>query len=580
MPSDTLERLLNRLDELKRHCGTPVDRRRIEDLLARLARRRFTDAGSLIRFHEILLFLRAYPPSPGVLRQTEGILASFTRRIARLRVAGADLSAFEIPEVSGIVETSFTALYSYDIVRWLAEAHPSRVTVDWEGYSEGAQLAAVLPRFLPLFEVGAYVETPPPSLTWMHAAKGRKESDLAWLLRCFAQLPISDKEKGELFDSLKLWVHWTLGRSQATRTKMRLPVRKIFFHDGPLLRRSDVSLAQELADSRPLPVKRLSRAEGEKILGMGRDTMAVRYRELHGFTYGDPRHVLKADAGRGVELFVWGVPPARRLPLLAYHAALIFKNGVPIGYAEALSLFERVEVGLNIYYTFREGESAWTFARLLRFFRQFLGVTVFSIEPYQLGSGNEEGIESGAFWFYRKLGFRPIQPELAKIVLAEEGRISRRPARRTPAYVLRKLSAGHVLFESPSAPYPGEWDRFHVHNLGLAVQRRMANRFVGEARRIRRASETEVARALGAQIVEWKETERRAFADFALVLALIPDLAQWSRGEKRDVLSIIRAKAGAEESKYVRLLQRHSRLRTEIIKIGSRSSSDSQVAFT
>jgi len=33
----------------------------------------------------------------------------------------------------------------------------------------------------------------------------------------------------------------------------------------------------------------------------------------------------------------------------------------------------------------------------LRLLRQFLGVTVFSIDPYQVGHENEEGIESGAF---------------------------------------------------------------------------------------------------------------------------------------------------------------------------------------
>jgi hypothetical protein len=52
---------------------------------------------------------------------------------------------------------------------------------------------------------------------------------------------------------------------------------------------------------------------------------------------------------------------------------------------------------VNLFYTFRDGESAWIYARLLRFLRQHLNVSVFSVEPYQLGSHNEEGIEAGAF---------------------------------------------------------------------------------------------------------------------------------------------------------------------------------------
>ena len=35
---------------------------------------RFTDAASLIRFHEALLFYRAYPPNPEVLELADAIL--------------------------------------------------------------------------------------------------------------------------------------------------------------------------------------------------------------------------------------------------------------------------------------------------------------------------------------------------------------------------------------------------------------------------------------------------------------------------------------------------------------------------
>ena len=199
-----------------------------------------------------------------------------------------------------------------------------------------------------------------------------------------------------------------------------------------------------------------------------------------------------------------------------------------------------------------------------------IGVTVFSIEPYQIGFKNEEGIESGAFWFYRKLGFRPIRPELARMVLGEEHKIATRVGYRTPARILRQLAGGHVLYEAPSGNHPGDWDNFHVRHLGLAVQRRMAQHFNGDEQKIRRASAEQVARALGVRIADWNESERRAFSDFALMLALIPNLSRWSKEEKRAIACIIRAKAAAEESRYVRLLQTHSKLRDEVIQIGSR----------
>ncbi len=272
----------------------------------------------------------------------------------------------------------------------------------------------------------------------------------------------------ELFSAAKLAIRWNLGDDPFTRSNIRLPgVRKYFFHDGPLLRRSDVSLSAELA-APPFTIKRLNRARGEQMLDLARETSAMRYRELHGFTYGDPAHVIRAELGRGVEVFVSGVPPRHRLPLRAYHAGMFFKNGVPIGYIECLTLFERMEVGFNLYYTFREGETAWLYARLLRLFRQLLGVSCFSVDPYQIGLHNEEAIESGAFWFYRKLGFRPVNAKVARLLEAEERKLGSKPDYRTPASKLRRLAQGSMIYEMPGVKQ-GEWDNFEVRRAAMAL---------------------------------------------------------------------------------------------------------------
>src|SRR5258706_8434608 len=358
-----------------------------------------------------------------------------------------------------------------------------------------------MPRFLPLLEDDAMVEAHVPYREWLRAAKGRRR-ELVWLIERFESLPFSDKTKASLYDSLKLHITWRYG-VRASRTVMRLSTRRIFFHKSPLIARRDILLSRELT-SRAIPIERLSRAQGEKILDLSRVTSAVRYRELHGFTYGDASRILKANLGRGTQVFVTGVPPEKRLPLRAYHAALIFKNGVPVAYFEGLSICERMESGFNLYYTFRDGETAWLYARILHLMRQLLGVTVFSIDPYQVGHENEEGIESGAFWFYRKLGFRPVKPELLKLTKTEERKISADSTRRTSARTLRQLADNHLIFELPprvpSSPASSAWDRFHVRNLGLAVQRRMAREFGGDARAIRRASAQTIAQVCGTHI--------------------------------------------------------------------------------
>lgn len=560
----SLTRLLEQLEGSARSFG-PGQGARTERLLTRISRRRFEDAASLVRFHEIALFLRAYPQSAGVRRLADEALASFESRVERLRAGAADLSALDPAEVSGIAGTSLPAP-GYDVLRRLAGRYQRRLTLDWKGYEGANRLAATWPRFFPLLEEDSLVESAVPYPAWLAAARGRSGRVLDWLLRRFESLPIPEKERAELFDSLELPVTWELGGSAASRTSMRRLPRRVFYHRRPLIRRSEVDLKQALFAPH-LPPRRLSTIEGTRILNLARESSAVRYRELYGFTHGDPARVLRADAGRGVEILLSGLPPERRLPLRAYHAALVLKNGVPVGYAEGLSLFERMELGYNVYYTFREGESAWILGRLLGLFRRLLGVTAFSVNPYQLGYENEEAIESGAFWFYRKLGFRPARRDLERLVEAEEARMASRPGYRSPPRVLRRLAGGHLIFDGTGAS-GRDWDRFLVRNVGLAVQRRMAARFGGDARRIRSASSVAVARALDADPAAWSRAGLAAFAEWALVLALIPDIARWSRAEKDGVIRIVRAKAAADESRYLRVLQAHPRLRAATLGLG------------
>ena len=563
MPS--LDHLLSQLEESKRQFGID-DRARTERLLAQLGQRRFRDVDYLIRFHEALLFIGSHPQSEAAFRSAEELLATFARRVDLLRKSRVDLTPMDYIEYSGIAGTVISGAFSYDIMRHLVKRYPTRVQVDWS-FQRHERLGSTLPRFLPLLYEDALVEANIPYLTWLHAAKGGKErGDLVWLVRRFQRLEISERQKAELFDSLDLHIQWNLGNLRASRTLNKRRVKQVFYHTGPLIRRSDVSLDKEF-QSPPIELKKLSPGQGEAMQDMLRDATTVRYRELYGITHGDPHSVVRADVGRGVEIFLWGLAPERRLPLRAYHAGFTLKNGVPINYIEGITICERMEIGFNTFYTFREGESAWVYATVLKLLHQLVGVTCISIDPYQIGFHNEEAIDSGAFWFYRKLGFRPTRPDLARLMKAQERRIAMDPEYRTASRVLRRFSAGNMVYEAPGSSR-GDWDRFSIRNLGLAVQRRMAREFNGDPDKIRRVSVSEAARALRMTPRSLNERERRVFDDLALVLALIPDLSQWSEGDKRKVVQIVRSKAGSDESRYARSLQNHARLRAAIITLG------------
>ena len=368
LPLKVNQRLLDQLDEAKRQFA-PRSANQTVQLLRRLAKLTIDDPQTLIRFHETLLFITAYPQSAPAREQAQSLLNRFSERVTSLRGADVDLSPLETPEVSGIAGTIVSDTFTYPIVSSLVRKQPRRVELDWEWFEDENRLAETWPRFMPLLEEDASVEANVPYQRWLRAASGR-ERDLTWLINRFDSLPLSQKEKAELFDSQKLYVRWTPA-FRSTRTGMRRPVKNVFYHSGPLIQRRDVSLVQELQGP-PTRLERLTTRHGEAILDMAREASTIRYRELYGFTHGDPAKVFRADLGRGVEVFVTQLPPGVRLPLRAYHAAMFFKNGVPVGYFEGLSLFERMESGFNLYYTFREGETAWLYAKTLGIFRHLL----------------------------------------------------------------------------------------------------------------------------------------------------------------------------------------------------------------
>ena len=135
--------------------------------------------------------------------------------------------------------------------------------------------------------------------------------------------------------------------------------------------------------------------------------MITRERDLAAFQYADPRDAFLVDDGDGLAFALVGMLPERRLLLPAVYGGLTLQNGVPIGYVQLDLLGRHAELSFNQFETFRDGGSARAFARFVAVTHHLFGCDGFSIEPYQLGQGNEEGIESGAWWFYHRFGFRP-----------------------------------------------------------------------------------------------------------------------------------------------------------------------------
>jgi hypothetical protein len=596
----SLDALLTSLEAAQNRFG-PGASAETRSLLDRLSRRRITDPQSLLRLHEALLFLRAFPQSSSLLPKIENLLDTFHLRVEKLRAAGTDMSAFDDFDTSGLAGTTMQDTLNFEAARWLVHRIPRNVEIAWDDYQGEDQaeraMGATWPRFIPLLEEDADVEANIPWRRWLDAARGR-EPDLEFVVCQFGQLPLTHRARAELYESLRIPIRWRLENLKLSRTRNWIRPRQFYFHTEPLIARSQVSLAHELANPFPRLTK-LSPREGDKVLRLVREVMLVRYRELYGTTLGDPRSVVRADLGRGVMIHLWNLPPARRLPLRAYVAGFTLKNGVPINYIEAIGLCEWIEVGFNTFYTYRQGETAWIYAQALRSVCAFTGATTISIYPYQIGQNNDEALDSGAFWFYRKLGFRCGRADLEQLAGREEQRIAANPRYRTSRKTLKRLAEAHMFYEvvdrakrdvsatveerafkaasaSPlSEPrfspcgLPGPWDTFSTRNLALSVNARMAREFHGDAAKVREVSVARVARALRLNPARWTPAQRHSLENWSLMLALIPDLSRWSSNEKRSLVKIIQSQSAPDEMRYLRLTQRHSRLRHELLNFGS-----------
>src|ERR1051325_374202 len=214
MTATKTKALIDRLDDARRSFGSG-NHNPTEKILTRFARHKIDNAEFLIRLHELLLFICAYPQSARAKRLAESLRKSFSKRVATLHEADVNLDSLEHPEVSGVAGMSVTDTFSFFIVRWLVRRYPTQIRFYWDWFEDENRLAQTWPRFMPLLEEDAAVEANVPYRTWLRSALGSAPRDLQKLMRQFDQLPTTEKEKAELYDSQQLYVQWT--RSEESR---------------------------------------------------------------------------------------------------------------------------------------------------------------------------------------------------------------------------------------------------------------------------------------------------------------------------------------------------------------------------
>jgi len=486
--------------------------------------------------------MRAFPRNAEELRRALRGLGGFERLARRVK---------DELENTGIAGTRYRYPFNHHMARWLTDRYGKAVTIDWPAYKrhQWDDIAAALSLTVVWAENEGLDDDDVPSWDWIAwAKKGDRRSDLAWLLDTLRARGLEPEVERHIFESLDLPIVWDLADCADAVTHARLPVRRPFYTRALLSERPRDFAAEVRRPVEPLQLVKPRRAV--PIIDAARAALSQREREFHVVVHANPQETYRFDAGRGLEIFVFGLVRPLRLTLEADFGAVLIRNGVPIGYGYAVLLFDRADIAINIFPTYRAGESPYVFGRFAALFHHHFGAQKLIMRRYQLGHQNPEGIEAGSFWFYYKLGFRPVDARVRRLAEGEAARLARRAGARSGEEMLRRLARSDMVLCLDGTPV----ERFRdvdVKLPGLAVTRLIERRFHGERTRALEAMTTQASRALGVKVA----------GRITPIAALIPDLARWPLADRRHVAAAILAKEGRREGPYVKALRRADRFR-------------------
>lgn len=522
------------------------------DLLRAAAVRPIRAVKALREWHELLLFVIGHPRDldewafAGNALQRVGALAAEWRSHAPER--------HESLLNSGIAGAPVEGNFSLPLVRWLLGQWSESVVlmqvdaplddvrdilrtlvlpveqelVDW-GFADAESL------FTSLFG--------PEQSTW-----------LPRLVDLIDALPADERVRGHLFARLRVYVRVTGTGSTCDITAAIATMRAVHdttgFHPAGMQRGVDVPALMALP---PVRVQRLGAAASQRLIDSARTVLATMGRETDPVTHASA--VSLFDMGRGLTIALYSLGRSHRLAFDSYVGFMAFRNGAPLAYGGAWIFPGRSKIGINIFPSQRGGESAWFFAQLLRLYHTEFRVDRFEAENYQLGFGNPEGLRSGAYWFYYRLGFRPMTTRLQERAAHEFEQLSTREGYVVPKAVLLELVEAGLELSLRTTPGPV----LDTTVLTEAVQRHVVQRYDGDRRRAMSSARRRIRAVLRDARLDVR-VDPYALGLWALPLDLIDDLESWTVAERRTLARILRAKGEASETRHQQLLRAHTRL--------------------
>ncbi|MFN8323859.1 MAG: hypothetical protein U0T74_14440 [Chitinophagales bacterium] len=532
---------------LRNQFGAPFTQQKI-NLLNQLSRQLPARGSDIILYHEALLFMLAYPESKELYTLTAQALTALENR------AQQHLPTQNKLFNTGITGSHICGSFGFQLVQWLRQNYSREEIVMDAILAEDSQICYILSAVMPQVESEIMQDANATWQQWLQQVGTPEDDVLDKFIAIFSYSDIRPEVKDELWTALGINLMVKLNRHTALPASLRGP---LYYHKQII--KKDSLAAHE--NEKPEKVK-LSETDAQAIIDCARMVLIRHIREIDPVSFSAPEGISYYRLKRGVSVALFAMTDNRRHPVDSYMGYVAFKNGLPVAYAGSWLLFDSGRIGLSMFPAYRGGESLYMFEQILNLHRQVYKLKRFSVDPYQIGKENSDGIKSGAFWLYYKLGFRPIQPWQKQLAEAEAQKIHTQKGYRSPASVLNRLADSKLQLLLGQGAV-----NFDAADLSLVYAALVKKYFGGD----RRLAET---KAFDWLIKLLKLEKYRYHYHFNYVLRnwcvfLIPAQQQVKNNKalQQELKKILLLKATARETDYVFALQQATQLKKLMMQV-------------
>lgn len=484
-----------------------------------------------------LLFLQAWPDDKKIYKAAQELLMQLHQQVEQNETLQYNLYN------SGLTGTAICAAFSFEMVKWLRQKKAA--DIKFNSFEAGDdQVQAFLSVIMSKAESEIFQDGNAEWKSWLKDLRMPGEDILDQLIAIFDSTDIRPEVKDEIWNAIGINVEIKL----ASHCSLPVSLTKTTFYHRSLFKKN--SNKQFL---KPIAVK-LGDAEAEQIIDCSRMILIRHLREIDPTSFTDVKLVSYYHLQRGFSVALMEMVPERRHPIDSYMSYTVFKNGLPVAYGGCWILFDSGRIGLNVFPDYRGGETKYIFNQLLQLHTYVYKLKRFTVDPYQIGKDNSDGIYSGSFWIYYQAGFRPIEKRQQQIAEAEAAKITADKKYRSSPAVLKVLAQSRLeLILQKSAA------GFDATDLSRVYANIITKKFKGS----RLLAEKNAAKKLASilQIKNYQDDNINfVLKNWALFLLCNEEGLGKSSDLKRSLKHIFSLKANGSEEAYILASQKNKHL--------------------